>query len=382
MSGKGAGTGRRMTVMLAALGVAAALLIGWGVLRSLIIGHILKGFANQVQSVATIEAATSLWQPTLSSIGTITAINGAPLSAEIGGIVDTIGFESGQDVRAGQVLLTLRPNNDPAVLAQLEAAARLDAITYARDQKQFAAEAVSQAVVDTDRANLDSALAQVAAQRALMAEKVVRAPFAGRLGIRQVNLGQYLQPGTAIVTLEQLDPLFVDFYLPQQALALLAPGQAVDLGVDAYPGALFAARISAIGATVDAATRSVAVRATLPNPGLRLRPGMFAAVSVESGAPVRAVTLPQAAIAYSSYGDTVYLVRRGKDAAGHAALVAEQVFVTLGATRGDQVQVLAGVRPGDEVVTAGQVKLHNGAAVVINNEVQPANDASPSPPNE
>lgn len=375
-------TAKRMTIMLLIVAVIFALVFGWGFLRSIFIAKFLKSFAYQVQTVATIEAQETPWQPTLQSVGTITAINGASLSAEVGGIVDTIDFRSGQDVQKDSVLLTLRPNNDPAVLAQLEAQARLDAITYARDQKQFTANAVSQAQLDTDRANLDAANAQVAAQKATMAEKVVRAPFSGRLGIRQVDLGQYLQPGTAIVTLEQLDPLFVDFYLPQQALSHLKVGQVVDVGIDAYPGQGFKAKITALGATVESNTRSIQVRAILGNSNLLLRPGMFASISVETGAPENAVTLPQTAVAYSSYGDTVYILKHGKDAQGHEALLANQVFVTLGATRGDQVQVLSGVQQGDVVVTAGQVKLHNGSIVAVNNTIQPSNNPNPNPPNE
>ena len=170
----------------------------------------------------------------------------------------------------------------------------------------------------------------------------------------------------------------MDFYLPQQALVALKVGQVVNLKIDAYPGQTFPAKIAAIGATVDSATRSIAVRAVLQNDDLRLRPGMFASVSVETGAPKEAVTLPQTAIAYSSYGDTVYVVKHGQG----NALVADQVFVTLGATRGDQVQILDGVKPGDEVVTAGQVKLHNGSPVAVNNTIQPSNDPNPNPPNE
>ena len=375
-------TAKRMIVMLLIVAVIFTLVFGWGFMRGIFIAKFLKGFANQVQTVATIEAQETPWQPTVKSVGTLTAINGASLSAEVGGIVDTINFHSGEDVQKGDVLLTLRPNNDPAVLAQLQAQAKLDAITFARDSKQLAADAISQAQLDTDRANLAAANAQVAAQQAVMDEKIVRAPFAGRLGIRQVDVGQYLQPGTAIVTLEQLNPLFVDFYLPQQEIARLQVGQVVDVSIDAYPGQVYKAKIAAIGATVDAATRSLAVRAVLENDKLRLRPGMFASVSVEAGAAKNAVTLPQTAIAYSSYGDTVYIVKHGTDAQGHAALVASQMFVTLGDTRGDQVQVLSGVQPGDEVVTAGQVKLHNGSPVAVNNTIQPSNNPNPNPPNE
>ena len=375
-------TAKRMTIMLLIVALIFALVFGWGYMRGVFVAKFLKTFAYQVQTVATIKAQETLWQPSVDSVGTLTAINGASLSAEVAGIVDSINFKSGQDVQKGDVLLTLRPNSDSAVLAQLQAQARLDAITYARDKKQLAANAISQAQLDTDRANLDAANAQVAAQQATMNEKIVRAPFAGRLGIRQVDLGQYLQAGTTIVTLEQLNPLFVDFYLPQQDIAQLQVGQVVDVGLDAYPGQTYKAKIVAIGATIDAATRSLAVRAVLENDKLRLRPGMFASVSVEVGAAKDAVTLPQTAIAYSSYGDTVYIVKHGTDAQGHANLVVSQVFVTLGDTRGDQVQVLSGVQPGDEVVTAGQVKLHNGSPVMVNNIIQPSNNPSPNPPNE
>ncbi len=373
---------KRMVIMLVSVAVLFALVFGYGALRSFMIGQFLKGFANQVQTVATITAAQSPWQPQLQSVGSVTAINGAALSAEVSGIVDTINFESGADVQKGQILATLRPNNDPAVLAQLQATAKLDAINYARDQKQFAASAVSQATLDSDRQTLAAAQAQVAAQQALMAEKVIRAPFSGRLGIRKVDVGQYISPGTEIVTLEQLNPLYVDFYLPQRTLSQLQVGQTVGLSLDAYPGQNFTATVSAIGAQVDQDTRSIAVRATVPNDKLQLRPGMFASLNVATGAPASYVTLPQTAITYSSYGDTVFVVRHGQDAKGKPALVAEQVFVTLGDTRGDQVAVLSGVQPGDVVVTAGQVKLRNGAVVSINNSVQPPNSATPNPPNE
>lgn len=373
---------KRMTIMLIVVVVIAALLIGWGVLRAYFIGKFLVAYKNQVQTVATMVVPEMPWQSRIQSVGALTAINGASLSTQIAGIVDTIEFQSGEDVKKGDVLLTLRPDNDPAILAQLQAQARLAAVNYDRDRKQFAVSAVSQAQLDTDLANLQAANAQVAAQQATMAEKTVRAPFSGRLGIRQVNVGQYLSPGTEIVTLEQLNPLFVDFYLPQQDLARLRVGQKVDVGVDAYPGRLFPAVITAIGATITSDTRSVAVRAELQNSDLTLRPGMFTSVFVDVGSPQEKVTLPQTAIAYNSYGDTVYVVEQGKDAQGQVTRIAKQVFVTLGATRGDQVQVLSGIQAGEEVVTAGQLKLHNGSPVAINNSVQPDNNPNPNPPNE
>ena len=285
-------------------------------------------------------------------------------------------------VPAGQLLLTLRPVNDAAVLAQLQATAALDAINYQRDLKQFQADAVSMATVDADEASLKTATAEVEAQQALINEKQIRAPFAGTLGIRQVDIGQYLAAGTEIVTLQQLNPLFVDFYLPQQALAQIAVGQAVSIGVDAFPDKTFPGTITAINSALDTTTRTVQVRATIQNDQMLLRPGMFTTVNIIVGQPQQLITLPQAAIAYNSYGDTVYVVRKGKDANGKDQLTVDQVFVTLGDTRGDQVAVLNGISAGDQVVTAGQLKLKKGSIVLINNSIQPSDDPNPNPPNE
>lgn len=373
---------KRMVIMLVSVGVLFGLIFGFGTFKSIMIAHFLAGFANQVQTVATMKAGESEWQPSLQSVGAVTAVNGASISAEVGGIVDSIHFESGKDVKQGQLLLTLRPNNDLAVLAQLQANAALAAINLTRDTKQFAVSAVSQSQIDSDRATLAADQAQVASQQETMAEKQVKAPFTGRLGIRQVDVGQYLAAGTEIVSLQQLNPVYVDFHMPQQALAQLQPGQKVAVGADAYPGQNFVGTITALDSVVDTSTRSIEVRATVDNDKLQLRPGMFANVNVETGTPSQAVTLPQTAITYNSYGDTVYVVVEGTDANGKKALIANQVFVTLGATRGNQVQVLAGVKPGDEVVVAGQVKLRNGTAVDINNTLLPPNTPNPNPPNE
>lgn len=372
----------RMIVMLIAVGILFGGVFGYGALRSYFIAKFLAGFGNQTQTVATITAEATPWQSSLRSVGSVVAVNGANLSAEIAGIVDSLHFESGEDVPAGTLLVVLRPNNDPAVLAQLQAAAALDQITYDRDVKQFHADAISQAQVDTDRANLAAAAAQVQAQQALIAEKQIRAPFAGRLGIRQVDVGQYLPVGTQIVTLQQLNPLYVDFFLPQQALSQLSVGQTVQIGIDAFPGENFSAKISAIDAVVDSATRNIQVRATLPNDNLMLRPGMFATVNVGVGAPQDFVTLPATAISYNPYGDTVFVADHATDKLGNAELVARQVFVTTGDTRGDQVSILSGLKPGETVVTAGQLKLRNGALIAINNDVQPPNNPNPNPPNE
>jgi membrane fusion protein (multidrug efflux system) len=373
---------KRMVWMLAAVGIVFLLIFGYGEVGNIFIGRFLATLPFQPQTVATMKAPSTEWRDSISSVGSLVAINGADISAEVAGIVDTINFKSGDNVPAGALLVTLRPNNDNAVLAQLQAAAQLDRVNYQRDVKQLKADAVSQATVDSDQAALQSAVAQVQAQQALMAEKEIKAPFAGTLGIRQVDVGQYLAAGTEIVTLQQLNPLFVDFYLPQQALSQISVGQKVTIDVDAFAGRDFTGTIVALNSAIDTATRTVQVRAILPNDNLLLRPGMFATVNIAVGQPQAFVTLPQTAIAYNPYGDTVYTVAPGKGADGKQELIAAQKFVQIGDTRGDQVAVLKGVSEGDEVVTAGQLKLRNGVSVVVNNDVQVSNDANPNPPNE
>jgi membrane fusion protein (multidrug efflux system) len=314
------------------------------------------------------------WQPRQTAVGSARASKGADLAAELAGVVDRIDFESGQSVAAGTVLLRLRPNDDDAKLAQLQANAELAAVNLGRDQRQLAARAVSQATVDTDAANLRVVKAQVAAQQALMAEKVVKAPFAGRLGLRLVDVGQFLPAGTAIVTLQQLDPMFVDFYLPQQALEHIAVGQAVEVTADGYPNRTFPGVVTALNARVDPNSRMLQVRASLPNADGALLPGMYLSVSVASGEPRSLVTIPLAAVAFNPYGSLVYVLgeENGKQ-------VVKQQFVTTGAQRGDQISILKGISATDTIVTAGQLKLHNGSAVKIDNAVQPTDNPAPVP---
>ncbi|HEY4172839.1 MAG TPA: efflux RND transporter periplasmic adaptor subunit [Rhodopila sp.] len=364
----------RMAVMLLLVGLVAAGLIWFQDFKAGIISHVVATIKSAVPTVATAKATMQQWQPTQTATGSARASNGADMAAEIGGVIDRIDFKSGQDVSAGTELLRLRPNDDDAKLAQLQASAELAAVTLRRDQLQFAAHGVAQATVDSDAANLKVARAQVAAQQAVMAEKVVKAPFAGRLGVRQVDVGQYIAAGTAIVTLQQLDPMFVDFYLPQQALGQTSVGQKVEISADAYPGKTFDGVISSLGAKVDSSSRMLQVRASIPNPDGKLLPGMFLSVSVDSGPAQSLVTIPAAAVAYNPYGSLVYVLhdKDGKQ-------VVAQQFVTTGANRGDQVSILKGIKANDVVVTAGQLKLHNGSAVKVDNTVQPTDNPSPTP---
>src|SRR5580698_7141438 len=332
---------KRMVIMLGSVGLVLGLVFGFKAFVATKIKESLAGFANMPQTVSTATAASQEWQPQLEAVGSLRAVKGADLALEVAGIVDEIDFNSGDDVQAGASLLRLKTDDDVAKLHSLEANAQLAQITYQRDEKQFKAQAVSQATLDTDAANLKNANAQVAEQQAIVDKKNLRAPFAGHLGIRAVDLGQYLAAGTTIVTLQALDPIFLDFFVPQQAVDQVKLGQTVAVKVDAYKDRTFPGEISAVNPKVDASSRNVQIRATLKNADHRLLPGMYATVDIATGAPQNYITLPQTAITYNPYGDTVYIVDdKGGDAGGKTSLVARQTFVTLGPTRGDQVAVL------------------------------------------
>jgi membrane fusion protein (multidrug efflux system) len=369
-----------MILMLLAAVVVFGAIFGFQAFKA---NAIKKFFASQsapAQTVSTTTAKLADWQPRLEAVGTLRAVNGADLSSQVAGIVAAIHFESGADVAAGALLVELMAADDAAKLRALKATVALAKITYERDMRQLKAQAVSQQTVDADEQNLKNAEAQLAQQQATLDYKFIRAPFAGRLGIRQADLGQYLSAGTTIVTLQALDPIFVDFYLPQQALDRITVGEPVQAKIDTYAGRDFPGEIAAINPKVDAASRNVQVRAVLKNPERKLLPGMYATVDIDTGAPERFVTLPQTAITYNAYGSTVYIVEdKGKDAKGQPLLAARQTFVTTGATRADQVAILSGVKENDTVVSAGQNKLHNGSPVAINNSVKPAENPNPAP---
>ena len=372
---------KRMVIMLATVAVVFGGVFGFQMFKAAMIKKFMSQMAQPPQTVTAGKASFSAWQPKIAAVGTLRAVKGADLSLEVAGVVGQIAFSSGDDVEAGVLLLKLRSDDDLAKLQSLQATAELNEITFERDQKQLKLQAVSQATIDTDAANLKNAKAQVAQQQAILDKKTLRAPFAGHLGIRAVDLGQYLGAGTVIVTLQALDPIFMDFFVPQQAVDQVKIGEQIAVKVDAYKDQTFAGEISAINPKVDASSRNVQVRATLKNADHRLLPGMYATVEIPTGAPVNLITLPQTAISFSPYGDTVYIVDdKGAGADGKPQLVARQSFITTGATRGDQVAVLKGVGEGDLIVTSGQLKLHNGSSVLIDNTVAPTADAAPSVP--
>jgi membrane fusion protein (multidrug efflux system) len=366
-----------LVIMLIIVAVVLGGVFAWQAFIGSMTKKYMAGAATAPQTVSTATAVATTWQSQIQAVGTLRAVRGADLSPQASGVVGEIEFDSGNEVPAGKLLLRLKPNDDFAKLQQLQAAAELAEQNYKRDQEQFAAQAISQSTLDSDVSTLKSARAQVTAQQALIEEKIVRAPFAGRLGIRQVDLGQYLNAGTTIVTLQALDPILVDFYLPQQALGHIKIGQTTTATVDTYPGVNFAGAIESINSKVDTASRNIQVRASFHNADRRLVPGMFARIAVESGEATRQITLPQTAITYNPYGDTVYIVQHD----GNRNTVLQR-FVKLGATRGDQVAILSGVNQGDVVVSAGRMKLRNGAAVIVNNKLLPTDDPHPTPPNE
>jgi membrane fusion protein (multidrug efflux system) len=365
---------KRMIIMLLAVGVVLGGFFGFQIFKAGIIKHVMASLANPPQTVSTIVAGAQDWQPQVEAVGSLRAVNGADLSLEVSGIVDELHFNSGDDVAAGALLLRLRSNDDIAKLHALQATADLAQVNYDRDLKQLRVQAIAQATLDSDTFNLKNARAQADEQKAMVDKKVLLAPFAGHLGIRQVDVGQYLNAGTTVVTLQALDPVYADFFLPQQALDQIAVGQTISVKVDTYPGRTFPGKIMAINPQVDPSSRNVQVRATLANPDHKLLPGMYATIDIDIGKPEHQITLPQTAIAYASYGNTVFLVEQNG-----STRTAKQTFVTTGATRGDQVAVLTGVKEGDVVVTAGQIKLRNGSPVMIDNKVQPTFDAKPPP---
>jgi membrane fusion protein (multidrug efflux system) len=369
-----------MLIMLAAVGlVFGGILVFQLLVKPAMMRKFIPVGVIPPQTVSTAKAGFSDWQGEFQAVGTLRAVRGADIAPEVAGVITAIHFQSGQEVEAGAPLVQLNAESDVARLQSLAAAAELAEINYQRDQKQLEIQAVSRAVVDADAANLKSAKAQLAEQQALVNKKLVRAPYAGRVGIRAVDIGQFVTAGTKLVTLQALDPAYVDFYAPQKSLGKIVMKQKIVLKTDAFTGEQFPGEISSIDPKVDPATRNVQVRATVRNPKRALLPGMFATVTIISGEPQRLITLPQTSVSYNPYGDTVFVVEEHKGADGKTSLLAQQKFVTTGSTRGDQVAILSGIKEGDTVVTAGQIKLRTGVPVIVNNSIQPANDPAPRP---
>lgn len=376
---------KRMILMLAAVAVfiAAIGLVKYRQIQAAVEQS--SSFAPPPEAVTTIVAKQERWPETLNAIGTVVAVRGVTVSADLPGIVQTIEFDSGKKVRAGDVLVRLDTRQERAQLTSAEARRDLNRLNYERMHGLQAEGIIPQADYDRSAAELKQAEAGVGEIRAMIERKTIRAPFAGILGIREINLGQYLTGGDPIVPLQSHDPIHVNFAVPQQQLGEIQGGAEVRVTVEtsatADAGATpeTAGKITAIDAIVDPATRNVQVQATFQNPDGKLRPGMFVEAQVVLGTGDPVVALPSTAISYAPYGDSVFIVEDVKGPKGQTYRGVRQQFVKLGPARGDQVAVLSGVKPGEEVVTSGVFKLRNGAAVEVNNEIQPSNEPAPRP---
>ena len=333
------------------------------------------------EAVTTALAAREEWPSTLNAIGTMAAVRGVTVSADLPGIVDQILFESGQAVREGQVLVVLDARQEEAQMAAAEAHRVLARLNFNRMQDLLDQRIISKAEYDSANAESRQAEAGVGEIRAAIERKTIRAPFSGILGIRQVNKGQYLAAGDPVVPLQSLDPIYVNFGVPQQAIRNVRAGGTVRITTETLGDLAFDGRVTAIDSVVDETTRNIRVQATLANPEGRLRPGMFVQTAMGLGADQKVIALPASAVNYAPYGDSVFVVADLKDDKGHSYRGVRQQIVRLGPARGDQVAVISGVNPGDEVVTSGVFKLRNGAAVVVNNTVKPGNNPAAKPEN-
>jgi membrane fusion protein (multidrug efflux system) len=338
-------------------------------------------FQPPPEAVTTAVAQQAEWPATLTAIGTVAAVQGVTVSADLPGTVDRIFFDSGRAVRAGDMLAVLDTRQEQAQLAAIEARRELARTTFARVQELLNEKVISKAEFDRATADLQQTEAQLAEIKAVIDRKTIRAPFSGMLGIRQVNLGQYLGGGDPLVTLQSINPIYVNLGVPQQSAGQIPVGRTVLVTTTDGGGATWTGRVTALDALVDPATRNIQVQATLSNPDGRLRPGMFVQTAVALGPSQRTIVLPASAISYAPFGDSVFVVADMKTDDGQTYRGVRQQLVRLGPSRGDQVSITSGVKAGEEVVTSGLFKLRNGAAVQINNAVRPANDPAPKPGN-
>lgn len=338
-------------------------------------------FQPPPEAVTTLVARPETWNQGLSAIGTVTAVQGVTVSADLPGIVERISFDSGSTVGAGDVLVKLDTRQEAAQLKAAEAQLGLAKIQLDRIQGLREKGVASQAEYDRVIAEHAQAEARVGEIRATIDRKTIRAPFSGILGIRQVNLGQYLTGGDPVVPLQALDPIYVDFAVPQQQVSRLPVGTEIAVTAEGIEGVAATGKITAVDSVIDRATRNLEIQATFDNADGVLRPGMFVEVRANGGASQQHITLPASAIAYAPYGDSVFIVEEVEGENGQSYQGVRQEFVELGGTRGDQVAVVSGIEPGEEVVTSGVFKLRPGAAVAVNNEVQPGNDPTPQPEN-
>ena len=370
---------KRMVVMLAISGVVFGGVFGMKWFGNQMMNDFIDNMPTPPVTISSTTVTPQQWAARLNAVGSLVAVKGADLTAEVDGTITKISFESGQSVEAGTELLSLESVAERGELARLEAQAKLAEIEQRRREKLYKRGTISKSEYDTALAETNVAKAAVEAQRGRLNLKTLRAPFAGELGIRRVALGQYLRAGDKIVTLQSLDPIELDFSLPEKQLGKVNPGRTIEIVVDALGGRQFSGEIIAVEPKIDAQTRNFDVRARFANPEKVLKPGLFAKVTVNLGEPTQVLVLPKTAIQYSSYGDSVFVIRQqeGGDA---KALDVIQRFVTLGEARGDFIEVISGVKEGDEVASTGLLKLRSGQPVTIDNTLRPEPSLTPAPP--
>lgn len=375
-------TRKRMVFMLICVGILfAAIFISKFISKYLDFRRMMA--QSKAITVSAMKVSYEKWQPHVLAAGSVRAIKGVNVTTSLAGMVQTIYFKPGSIVKEGDVLVQLNADAEIGTLRSLQASAELARITYERDKKQFAVKAISQQTLDADLQNYKNFVAQAQSQAATVAKKTITAPFSGRLGISAVNPGQFLNTGDKVTSLQMFDPIYVDFYVPQQELTRLNIGQTVTATTDALKGQTFTGKITTIDPAVDVSTRNVEVEATVPNPDSTLTPGMFVNVVVDVGEQEAYLTVPQTVVSFNSFGDIVYVIRpKESEDKTKPTLIAHQVFVVTGQTRGDQITILKGIKEGDTVVTSGQLKLRNGVEVAINNTVKPSNEKAPVVSNE
>jgi membrane fusion protein (multidrug efflux system) len=368
------------------IGIAIVLLVvaGLGGIKALQIKTLIasaKSFSQPPETVASAVVHEEKWQGMLTAIGSVTAVQGVTVTPELAGTVRDINFESGAVVDKGALLVKLDTSSEEAQLRSLEAQVQWAKVSLDRQSSLRTNQLVSASDYDSAEAAWKQAVANADAVRAIIEKKTLRAPFAGQLGIRQVNLGQYLDAGKPIVSLQSLNPVYADFSLPQQELGHLKPGMKVRLTIEPYPDRKFDGTLLALNPDLDSATRSVALRATFDNPDHALHPGMFAKVEVLLPEEQTVLVIPATAVLSQPYGDSVYVIEPAPETIGQKpGLVVRQQIVKTGEARGDLITVKSGLKSGERVVSAGGLKLRNGMAVTENNDLVPKSEKSPNPP--
>lgn len=369
---------KRMIIMLLLVGAVFGGIYWFQMFKAEMMAQFLAGNAAPPVTVTAKAVTMADWQPSLSAVGTLRAVRSVQISTEVPGLVRRVHFESGDVVKKGDVLIELHDATGRALLNALQAAERLAASSLNRNKQQMRVHAISQAQLDASEADLAVKQAQVKQQQEMIAQKSIRAPFSGRLGLRKIHPGQYLNPASPLVSLQDDSSMYVDFLLPQKILAEVKIAQRFSLNVNAYKSTPFSGQLTAINASVDASTRNVQVEGLVDNADGKLLAGMFVSLELNQGEVVQRLTLPQTAISFNAYGPTLFLAKsEQKD--GKTIWTAQQVFIKTGERRGDQVAITKGVNEGAMVVTSGQMKLKNGSVLIIDNSITPSNDAAPMP---